>query len=212
MKKKLVKELQDSYKLCYTNISQILNSSTLSDNEKILNLKHISYLIKNDIKYDYLSRLLYTKLMKKEHLEQKHKLQNNYSVLTSRFITEDFKEINLKEDICISCPYIFSKFTSNNITIKNKGFVYHNNNHYAYYYTGIDITIIINGFHSCSSGILQGGKILARVVDVLYDDIEVNNSGEYTTCNGDVLGRDFDIRFTILYKLNKEILKLNKEK
>lgn len=197
-------------------VKQYIDQETDAQN-KIVFLEFVLEVIRNDLKYDLLSHILYSK----EHFIRKFRyplpLFYYDEANNEKLIRELGKvEIDLAEDCVLVLPWNRGRFYSKIISIKNNDFVNDKSNHRGYYYPYLGLCTIYNGTHSISSGIIhKKGTIEVTAVDITELFPHIYTNGQYwcsTYDNKKVNVADF--RLAILYevaKIKHQIENQNKE-
>lgn len=186
------------------------------EEEKLTIIDFVMRLVKNDLKYDALSKIIYNG-MHKGYLppyiiptyyvnnvgEKVNVLENNRK--------KECVDISLSSESVIVMPWKDNSFVSSILRFKTESFVMDKNNHYAYYYPEIDVCHIAGGLHSAGAcTVYKKGTIKAQVVHInkLFDNVSTNGSywlhpktkEVYRHLTGEKL-KVSDFRIAVLYEL-----------
>ena len=167
------------------------------------------HMIKNDIKYDALTEIIYhgkegtVKIMDWDMVPTDYFLNGEKKQLFTGDEVLD-KEINLVTDYVITFPWDPERITRNLFNLKGQQFK-NDENHQARYYKELDLCLVHNGRHSTTMGLYKNeGQIMASTISIasLFD--------YYTTDGAHWYGRDKvklnpveDFRFALLFELAK---------
>lgn len=182
--------------------------------DKIIILNFILGLIKEDLKNDLLTTILYNK----EHFDK---------VITNPFpfyykdqegrdleITlneEQRKAVDLAKDCVLVLAWERERLRNSIKNIFHNPFEYIRSNHLAYYFTYVDICYAYNGTHSISSGMgHKKGVIEAKVVDItpMFDHVYTDGVNWYDLHSGMKLRALWDFRIGVIYEICKIKYKL----
>ncbi len=180
-----------------------------SVNEQIIILDYVARLVKKDLQYDLLTKIIYECFEMAFEINQFFPSVYIDNTGAKQKIEEkrtEKREIDLATDAAIILPWETDRMVRQIVNIAQNGFEYRSDNHWARYYTDLDICYIHNGNHSCSAGIgWQQGKIMANVVDLtpVFECIDTDGA-KWMQIYDDALYEDvFDFRIAILYKVVK---------
>ena len=219
MKKRNREKLKDENDMMeqYTNaiefINEILNKEN-NNEDKIIILDFISNLIKKDMQYDILTTILYNKKHSISSIEMPLPLSyadeyyNECSIINGE---ELYKDVDLSKDTVLVLPWNRNRFRDNIKNICDVEFKYQYDNHYAYYFTDIDLCCVYNGTHSISAGIgYRKGSIKAKIANTsrLYNHVSTNGTSWINVHTDTELCEVSDFRTAILYQIAKEKVSL----
>ncbi|MEZ0536010.1 DUF6710 family protein [Caldicellulosiruptoraceae bacterium PP1] len=200
---KLNAEREFSYAIEFVN-NAIEGETKIEDKIKMIDF--IMDLIKEDIKTDLLTKIIYNpeaNITRYFPFPMCYYDKNNNAY---RLHEGEEIEIDLSNECVITYPYNREKYVKNIRTISKEPFIYKNNNHTAYYFSQVNICYIANGYHSIASGIMcNKGKIKAKKIDItpLYDYVYTNGVYWYNTHTNNILTTLTDFRIGILYEIAK---------
>lgn len=161
--------------------------------------------IKNDIKYDYVSEIIYS---------NEHKVHQYRCLLPCNAYDENRKKVDMIElenitlslnnNSIIPLPWNRERLAKVIFAINKKGFINDEESHTAYYYAPLDICFVTNGNHSVCAGICKGeGSLKAAAYDITpffnhiysdaYDWIDIHSNEKIIEVH--------DYRVAIIYEL-----------
>lgn len=205
LKKKNIKSAFNDYQQTIQNIHSFLNE-TQDTEEKIHILTVVSEMIKNDIKYSWLSDIIYKEKAKEI---RGFFLNFDYKDETGKIIntlTDEKKTINLINDLVITIPYNHSRFIRGVNRLSKNKFINYTDNHLGYYLKGLDVSYVYNGIHSVTGGILnKKGTIELKVLDItkLYNHIYFDGYDVYSIHTKEKVYELCDFRLAILFEVSK---------
>ncbi|MFI3326013.1 MAG: DUF6710 family protein [Clostridia bacterium] len=196
-KKEEPQKLND-FNFAFSKVKFILEYTNTLD-EKITILNSAIEIVKSDIIYKEFSRdLTGVFLAPFKVITENGIMENHY--------TDELVEIDLSKDIVISVPWNAKRFVEKIIHLKKYDFIYHENNHFAYYFTDLDITYLYNGIHSGRAGVLfKKGFIKAKKVNIesTYPYIYYQGDYAYSSITHEKIFKIMDYRLPLLFELGK---------
>lgn len=204
-KKEEPQKLND-FNFAFSKVKFILKYANTLD-EKITILNSAIEIVKSDIKYSLLSDIIYKEFSRDltgvflapfKVITENGIMENHY--------TDELIEIDLSKDTVISVPWNAERFAKKIIHLKNSDFIYHENNHFAYYFTDLDITYLYNGIHSGTVGALfKKGFIKAEKVNIetIYPYIYYKGDYAYSSITHEKIFKIIDYRLALLFELGK---------
>lgn len=177
-------DLREDLVLEYENsINRIREMLSLanSEQERRTLYESITKIIRNDLQYDHISKILYAD----------KRPSDEFYLLPSFYVNEKGVKVNvldgvearmvdLTETSIVTTPWAKQRFVDQLLNFREKPFAYDKENHDAYYYEGFGICYIKNGNHSVGAGIVHGkGEVPAKVVDVHEIINHVHTDGKY---------------------------------
>lgn len=214
--KRVREEAHQQWKNAIQIAESYLNSQEYTRQDRIILLKYIMDVVKRDMQAEYIVDLFYRTIANRI----------NQPFFPCRFYDENGNEcsllsdelharrISLKDDCVLSFPWSSSRMKDNVLHILKNEFKYFANNHWSYYYDGIDVCAVYNGFHSLASGIYKKeGYIEAKVIDIkpLYKHVRTDGVYFYNAHTGEVIEPVQDFRIAILFEISKMKYKLELE-
>ena len=205
----------------FNNTMQFLKYGLMdkSMDDQILILDYVAELVKKDLQYDLMTKIIYECF--KMDFEINYFFPSKYynQAGEKQLLKESLKkerEIDLASDAVVLLPWELDRTVNQILNIAKNGFEYQPDNHWARYYTDLDICYVHNGNHSCGAGIgWQKGKIMANVVDMspVFECIDTNGA-EWIQVFGTPQQNEAveDFRLAILYKVIKMEKELEKNK
>lgn len=187
-------------------------SPTIED--KIIAIDYIINTLKKDIQVDLLSNIIYRNEGMVDKIVPFPMLYYDEDGIKHEISVQDnvYKEIDFEKDIVISTPWKKERIFNNLKNIHKNGFIYHQLNHKASYYTDVDMCFITNGYHSCSIGIHnRKGKIRAKEIDIspLFEHIYSDDGLYWYDQNTDNKISDVqDFRLALIFEMTKAKIKL----
>ncbi len=178
-----------------------------SDDRKLLLLNFVMEIIKNDLKYDLLTKVLYTR----RHLSSWGWppfplvcYDENGDRIEVFADAGKKRAVNLAEDCVLVVPWDRRRLRLTVETVGTDGFEFDRLNHWAYYFSPIDICYVFNGKHSIAAGVgHKRGYIEAAEhdVSVIFDHVYTDGRYWYSRHSGAKLGPLYDFRIGILFEL-----------
>lgn len=204
-KKKKPTPQSSTYRQTMQTIHLFLNNVSTQE-EKLHILNTVAEIIKNDIKYSWLSDIIY-----KENIREirgffpcfQFKDENGKQIETRMFKE---KQIDLRKDIVIAIPHRKYSFIRQMTQLHKNDFVFSETNHLGVYVKGLDISYVYNGIHSVVGGILnKKGYILLDVLDItkLYNHIYFDGDYVYDSHKKEKIGNLCDYRLAVLFEISK---------
>ena len=203
----------DQYRYAIEFINEIINKEN-NNEDKVIILDFISNLIKKDMQYSILTTILYNK----EHsilsieipipLYYVDEHYNQCSIINEKKI---YKDVDLSKDTVLVLPWNRNRLRDNIKNIRDVEFKYQYNNHYAYYFTDIDLCCVYNGIHSTTAGIgYSKGSIEAEIANTskLYNHVSTNGISWINVHTDKELCEVSDFRTAILFQIAKEKVNL----
>mgnify|MGYP000850276041 CR=1 FL=1 len=178
-----------------------------SDKDKIIILDFMLSAIREDLKTDLLTHIFYSE----EHFNRR--LDYPFPLFYS---DEQGNEISLKEekeieidlaaDCVLTLPWNRGRLRNQIKNLFNNDFVYHSNNHWAYYFPYLGLCYVYNGKHSVASGIVyKKGKIEAKQYDItkLFPHVYADGQNWYNSHTREKKGKLADFRLGIIFEVAK---------
>ena len=134
-------------------------------------------------------------------LEYEDEQGNHVRIATGETMSLDFKNAFVLTDVWSS-----SRLYNALRDIRKSGFLYDRKDHFAYYYSGLDIFHVRSGNHHAeAASYFKVGKMETEVYDVakLFDHIETDGMDWYNSSSGKKIGTVIDFRVAILFELCK---------
>lgn len=176
--------------------------------DKILLLDFVMDSIRTDLQYDTLTTILYSEEHFKERLPVLFLPYYYYNEKGERLETyveqEESYKVNLSKDCVIVLPWNRHRLRDSIKNISSNPFKYDKINHFAYYYTSMDVCYVYNGLHSITAGIVhRKGEILAQPIEVeaVFRHLDTDGEAWINTHTKEKYDEVFDFRFAILYEL-----------
>ncbi|WP_316335396.1 DUF6710 family protein [Clostridium sp.] len=183
------------------------------DNESkenaIIMLDYMMETIRNDLKYSFLTEIIYSPRFQTLNITRKTFIpefyvdeKGNKVNVTNRLN----KKINLRNDTIIVVPYRRERKRNAIVYLKNNIFKYMEDNHMGKYYELVDITYIYNGIHSISSGVELGKdnditvKEVVNIVE-LFPNIHTDGIEWINSHSNKSIYEVIDFRIAILFEL-----------
>lgn len=180
--------------------------------ERNLILNFVADVIRNDSQYDLLTQILYKKYPKKWifpfPLFYYDKNGKQHCLVENKGNT---RTVDLAKECVLTFPYDMGKMIKN---VKNIGihkFQYQPDNHFAYFFSPLNVCYVCNGYHSISAGTgLKKGSIEAVEYDIsgLFGSVYTDGAKWYDVYTKEVLCDLPDFRIGILFEIYKEIAKV----
>jgi len=178
--------------------------------DKIVILDYIMKLVKEDIKSDLLSTVIYQPWGFEKRINipfplcYEDELGNQYT-LEPKANAE--KEVDLKTDCVLVLAWDRERMRNSIKNIFYNPFRYHDTNHLACYFEYIDLCYAHNGTHSISAGLVhrKGTIVAPNVYDVreLFEHIYTDGLNWYNQHNKEKLSPLFDFRVGVLFEISK---------
>lgn len=182
--------------------------------ERIALLGFLLEVIRQDLKMDLLSKVLYSG----EHFEEEVApiLPSHYydeaGYIVAVYPDRDIDGIlpiervtvNLVDNCVWVLPWNTKSLRGSILNLWRYDFRYDKNNHWAYYFTHMDVCFVYNGRHSAAAGIVnKKGNIEAVKVDVsrLFEHVSTDGAHWYYVHDGSIIGDVADFRIGILYEI-----------
>lgn len=206
----------EGFRFVMENVHTMLKDETeLNSKEKIIDF--VMEAIREDLKMDYLTSILYSKVHKVMNDVRNPLLPSTYynkhGEGFSIYIDETTeKEVYLATDCVLAVPWDLTRYKKRLIDLSLNPFVYKKTNHKVNYYVELGLSHVDGGKHSIGAGIVyKKGIILAREVSLAKMFPHVYTDGRYwfnQHTNNPLKVRDeslkvFDFRIAILYELAK---------
>lgn len=182
----------------------------VSDDRKLLILDFTMEVIRNDLKYDMLTRIFYTQ----ERLASWGWPPFPFVCYDERgnrvevFGSEAKKRmVNLADDCVVVLPWDRRRLRLSVETVGINGFKFDRTNHKAYYFSPLGICYVSNGRHSIAAGVgHRKGHIEAveHDISVLFSHVYTDGGHWYSSHNGDKLGALHDFRVGILFEVARQ--------
>ncbi len=175
--------------------------------DKLIILDFILEAIKEDLKTDLLSHIIYSQ----PDFEREFKIpfpffykdeQGNRFSLKK----EGLVEVSLSESCILTLPWRWNKLSKQAKNLFSNDFVYSERNHIAYYFPYVDICYVVNGKHSISAGtIYKKGTIKAEQYDItkLFPHIHTDGQSWYNSHTHEKKNNLPDFRIGIIYEVAK---------
>ncbi|ABY93721.1 MULTISPECIES: DUF6710 family protein [Thermoanaerobacter] len=196
------------YALEFTH--QVLKNEKTKE-DKILILDFMLDVIREDLKYDFLTAIFY----REEYFEKgvRIPLPFPYSYYdetgTKRSIYENvvgIKKVYLAEECILVFPWHRGRIRESIKNIGKNEFQYDEFNHKAFYFSPVNICFVYNGMHSTAAGIgFKKGYIKANNYDVtkLFPHVHTDGLYWYNSHNNQKLEELFDFRIGVIYEISK---------
>jgi len=177
------------------------------DRDKIIVLDYIMKVIKEDIKCDLLTTILYQPESFDKtisfpfpfwYYDEKGK-KYNFEMLKN-----ETRSVNLATDCVLVLAWDRERMRNSIKNIFLNNFTFIPSNHLAYYFDYVDICYAYNGTHSISAGLgHRQGTIEAEKFDVtlLFNHVYTDGCCWYSKHNGERLGELFDFRIGVIYEI-----------
>ncbi len=170
--------------------------------DKILLLDYHMNVIKYDLKHTYLSDLPkpYTEPINLTFPLCYYDEDNTYKSV----VTDQYKQIDLSKDIVVTKPHNKFKLVEALHILKRNEFIFDNDNHKGYYFPGMDVTLICNGFHSITAGIInKKGIIMVQICDdiELFGHLYTDGNYFYNIHTRKAICEVDDVKLAVLYSL-----------
>lgn len=182
---------------------------TSTDDQLVL-LDFVLKAIREDVKTDLLSTILYSErhfekklhyyLFPFDYVDEQGKSHNIYLEIS------ESKTISLADECVWVMPWDRVRLKYSILNIFKTDFEYDESNHKAYYYKQLDICHVTNGNHSISSGtVYRKGYIKAQVVDIskMFDHVHTDGKCWYNSHDGTKLRDVDDFRIAIMFETAK---------
>lgn len=183
-------------------------------NDQVTILDYILRVVKEDLKTDLLTTILYSEKYFKKRMNYIFPI-NYYDENGRRFslCVDESREqdVDLKNDCVLVLPWNRDRLRGTVKNISKNNFRYDALNHMCYYFTHVDIYHAYNGTHSISSGIVyRKGTIKAQVCDIgkLFPHVYTDGIKWYNYHDNTELADVFDFRIAIIYEISKEKYKI----
>lgn len=187
-------------------ITNSLEEQTCNKN-KIIILDFMINAVKNDLKTDLLSKIIYSKKFFEKEFRYPFPLfyfdkDGNEFLITEK---ESIK-INLANSCILVLPWHTKRLCDQILNIYHNDFIYLEHNHKGYYFPYIDLCYIYNGTHSISSGIIHNKgtiKVIQYDITELFPHIYTDGQSWYNIHNDEKIGEVVDFRVAIIYEIAK---------
>ena len=179
------------------------------ENSLIL-LDYLIGVIKKDLEYSMITEIIY----KEEHkaLDMRGgglmpiSVYDKNNKLVDNIVTKCDKKIYINKDSMVVIPWSYDRFSKSVKTLSKAEFEFQENNHYGRYYDYIDISYVVSGRHSVSSGIglNKNGYIEIKEKSntrLLFKHIYSDGVNWINIHNGKIINKLFDYRIGILFEL-----------
>ncbi len=178
-----------------------------NNKDKIIILDFMLTVIKEDLKTDLLSHILYSK----EHFERYFRYPIPlfyYDEKGNEIAIKELGavELNLAQDCVLALPWHQERLCEQIKNIFTNKFIYDEYNQWGYYFPYIGLCYVYNGIHSVASGIVhKKGTITVEQYDIteLFSHIYTDGQNWYSSHNDNNLGRLADFRLGIIYEIAK---------
>ncbi|KJR47369.1 Fip [Desulfosporosinus sp. I2] len=211
-------KVQPSWEFNYAMdfVRQTLRYEHSKEDQNVI-LAYMLSLIREDLKSDLLTTILYNKESFDKEISYPFPL--SYENELGNQIWLDSEETQIKRvDLANDCVLVLSwnrdRMRNSIKNIARNPFEFSRTNHLAYYFTYIDICYAYNGTHSISSGIgHKKGVIEAKTVDItpMFDHVYTDGVNWYSQHNGMKLKALWDFRIGVIYEVSKIKYKLENE-
>lgn len=178
------------------------------DKDRIIVLDYIMQVIKEDIKYDLLTTVLYQPdgFDKTINFPFPYGYYDESGKKCSFEILEDVtRAVNLATDCVLVLAWNRERMRNSIKNIFERSFTFMPTNHLAYYFDYIDICYAYNGTHSITAGLghRQGIIEVKKVYDVtlLFNHVYTDGCCWYNKHNGERLCDLFDFRIGVIYEI-----------
>ncbi|MFZ5767643.1 MAG: DUF6710 family protein [Bacillota bacterium] len=181
-----------------------------SDDRKSLVLEFAMEVIRNDLKYDLLTKIFYTR----GHLPSWGWLPfpvvcyDGNGDRIEVFEGEGKRRmVNLADDCVLVLPWDRGRLRLSIETVGAKGFEFDKTNHRAHYFSPLGICYVSNGKHSIAAGVGHKRGYIEAVehdVSVLFDHVYTDGRHWYSRHSGDRLGSLYDFRIGVLFELARQ--------
>lgn len=117
------------------------------------------------------------------------------------------QEIILEDTDIYVRPWNVKRQLESILNLKDKNFVYNENNHWSYYYNDINLCYVFNGNHSVNAGrYLKKGKIISECCDItmLYPHCYTDGIYWYNSHTNNIISGVDDFRLATIYELAKK--------
>lgn len=197
----------------FQNAMSFVNNILESDTDRSIQLEILNYIL-NIIKEDLKTDLLTTVFYQGQHFEKSIRFpfpslyydEHGNELLLE--LSEETKTINLEKDSVMVLAWNKDRMGSSLKTLSRRDFEFDKLNHFAYYYSGVDICYINNGKHSISAGLIyKKGFIEANIYNIQPLFLHVDTDGENWFSKHDrrKLGNLFDFRIGVIYEVSRLI-------
>lgn len=177
------------------------------ERDKIVILDYVLSVVKEDLKTDLLSYILYNKENFSRELSSPFPLFYTDKNGNKNKVPESgIKTIDLKSDCVLVLPWYRERLYKQIRNLFYHYFTYDRRNHCAYYFPYFELCYASNGTHSVSAGVVyKKGTILATQYDitVLFPHVHTDGASWYNSHNGETAGELDDFRLGIIYELAK---------
>lgn len=199
------------------DLGETMNLINRAENssEKVDVIDFVVKAIKNDIKYDYLTQILYFNNPGTFACSILPIQINNKKGAKIKAENKSIRAVSLKDDIVLTIPAEKKKLYRRIIGQKNAPFVYDPNCQNAKYYEPLGICTVVNGRHSIAAGaIYEKGEIEAEVIDIspLFKYMHTDGENWINTETDIVFKEVMDFRVAVIYELirmKRKLLKNN---
>lgn len=175
--------------------------------EKKCILDYTMEVVRNDLKYDLLTRILYSRdwLSPWEWPPFPVVYFNEKGERLETFKDENgLKIVDLAVDCVLSIPWDKERLRRSIQNIGTTQFQFDNKNHTAYYFEPLNICYVAKGLHSTAAGIGLGKGYIQAVkydISVLFNHVRTDGKYWYGKHNVQTLGMLRDFRIGILFEL-----------
>jgi hypothetical protein len=201
-------EMREQFKHAIDVAKYYHSSREYNYEEKSIILNYIMNTIKIDMQSEYIVDLFYhsdAKEIPRDHfpLEYYDENGNKHELISGE---PQMRLVSLKDDYVITFPWNVDRIKDNILNITKNGFRYFSNNHFAYYYSEVDLCIVCNGNHSIASGIYnKDGTIQVKVVDIapLFQHVSTDGAYFFNRHTNEIVWGLQDFRIAILFEIAK---------
>lgn len=175
--------------------------------DKIIILNFILDVIKEDLRTDLLTRILYDQKLIAMQFRYPFPLFYIDEQGNEHELPEDgMSKINLAKDTVLTMPWHKERLCEQLKNIFRNDFAFDGNNHGAYCFPYIDLCYVHNGKHSISSGVVhKKGTIEAKTYDLtkLFPHIHTDGKNWYNSHNNEKISELTDFRLAIIYEVGR---------
>lgn len=169
--------------------------------------------IRNDVKYDYLTKMIYygkSETFAFNLIPEKIEIGKGRKI---NAVTETKRIVSLKDHVVLTIPEEAGKLKDRIVKQKDVPFVYTKGKQKAEYYQPLGICTVVNGRHSIAAGVIyEKGEIEARIIDMslLFKYMRFDGSNWINTKTDEKISEAQDFRVGLIYELARKKYELLK--